>query len=109
MAGSLIALLKVQDVRYDLSYYGLFFSQIPKYVGTSRALDASIGALVAVFPVLYTTEVSRDALVQYGNALKTLRATLQDPTESRTVGTMCAIYLIMVCEVRISIRMLSPY
>ncbi|GAB1211365.1 hypothetical protein ATERTT37_000478 [Aspergillus terreus] len=98
MAGSLIALLKVQDVRYDLSYYGLFFSQIPKYVGTSRALDASIGALVAVFPVLYTTEVSRDALVQYGNALKTLRATLQDPTESRTVGTMCAIYLIMVCE-----------
>ncbi|KAL4892820.1 hypothetical protein BDV59DRAFT_178687 [Aspergillus ambiguus] len=95
---SLVSLLKVQDVRYDLSYYGVFFDQIPRYIGTSKVLDASINALVSIFPSLYTEDVSRQALIQYGNALKTLRSTLQDPTESKSVGTMCAIYLIMVCE-----------
>lgn len=101
ITGNLISLLRVEDVRYDLSYYGLFLKEIPKHIGSNKALDASVMALVDGFSTLHTKEVSRGALVHYGHALRALRLTLLDPKQSTSVSTMCAIYLIMVTEVRV--------
>ncbi|KAF9895140.1 hypothetical protein FE257_000042 [Aspergillus nanangensis] len=98
MGGSLVSLLNVEDVRYDVSYYGPFLGQIPKYLGTNKALDSAVGALTHTFTALHTNQLSREAYTSFGKALKNLRTTLLDPEQGRSVSTMCAIYLIMVCE-----------
>jgi hypothetical protein len=90
----------VTDVRYDLSCYGGFLNQIPARLGRNPALDASVGALTTAFPALYTQRLLPDAISRYIDALRALRICLQDPATAKSLDTLCAIYLILVCQVR---------
>jgi hypothetical protein len=90
----------VTDVRYDLACYGGFLNQIPARLGKNPALDASVGAITAAFPSLYTQQLPPDAISRYIDALRALRICLQDPATANSVDTLCAIYLILVCQVR---------
>jgi hypothetical protein len=83
----------VTDVRYDLACYGGFLNQIPARLGKNPALDASVGAITAAFPSLYTQQLPPDAISRYIDALRALRT-------ANSVDTLCAIYLILVCQVR---------
>ncbi|KAH7348314.1 hypothetical protein BKA65DRAFT_594168 [Rhexocercosporidium sp. MPI-PUGE-AT-0058] len=93
-----ISTLGVIDVRYDLTYYGGFLSDLPRRLGTNDALDASVGALAAAYPYVHTKRLSPDMLSKYGHALKTLRIYLSDPKRAYTPDTLCAIYLMDVCQ-----------
>ncbi|CAI4216057.1 unnamed protein product [Parascedosporium putredinis] len=97
-AGGFVALLDVADLRYDLSSYGGFLKDIPRRMGQNIALDASVGALTAAFPTIYTKQVSPAALEAYVNAIQCLRAILANPTKAKTPETLCSIYLIMLCQ-----------
>lgn len=93
--------LAVTDLRYDLSYFGGFLKEIPRRLGSNAALDASVNALACVFPSLYTHQKSPDMYKRYGHALKTLRISLSDPEKAYNSNTLCAIYLIEICQVRV--------
>ncbi|KAK3380844.1 hypothetical protein B0H63DRAFT_474464 [Podospora didyma] len=97
-AGHFISALQVTDVRFDLRIYGPFFVELPRRLGRNRALDASVRALAVSFPSVHTHQYTPDMYKAYGEALRCLRASLGDPATARSVETMCAVYLVMICQ-----------
>jgi hypothetical protein len=102
LANSLISGLEVKDPRYDLACYGIFIPKIPQRLGTHPALDASASALVCAYPAVYSRQPSREALTRYGHALRVLRTSLDHPNGDTIVETLCAIYFLLICQVRAS-------
>jgi hypothetical protein len=100
IASAFIFILEVTDLRYDLSCYGPFLKDIPKRLGSNTALDASVNVLTSAFSSLYTRQQSLETLSRYVNALKALRICLNDPSQAWTANTLCAIYLLLICQVR---------
>ncbi|RTE74820.1 hypothetical protein BHE90_010744 [Fusarium euwallaceae] len=98
IAGRFIAALEVSDIRYSLSSYGDFLEHIPRRLGRSEALDASVKALVSAFPYHYTRHLPQDALANYIDALKALRICLNCPDKRLAPETLSAIYIIMICQ-----------
>lgn len=99
IAGRFIAALEVSDIRYSLSSYGDFLEHIPRRLGRSEALDASVKALVSAFPYHYTRHLPQDALANYIDALKALRICLNCLDKRLAPETLSAIYIIMICQV----------
>ena len=99
IASIFISTLEVSDLRYSVSYYGAFLKYVPQRLGTNQALDAAVLALANASSCLRTRENSTQVLVQYGNALKALRLSLSDPLKAESPETLCAIYLVMICQV----------
>jgi hypothetical protein len=99
IANAFIFILEVNDLRYDLSCYGAFLTDIPKRLGSNIALDASVNFLTNAFSSLYTHQQSLTTLSKYVNALKALRICLDDPAQAWTANTLCAIYLLLICQV----------
>jgi hypothetical protein len=100
IASAFIFTLEVTDLRYDLTCYGPFLKDIPKRLGSNDALDASVNVLTSAFSSLYTRQQSLQTLSRYVNALKALRICLSDPSQAWTANTLCAIYLLLICQVR---------
>ncbi|KAJ5693458.1 hypothetical protein N7462_002881 [Penicillium macrosclerotiorum] len=98
LAMSLISTLDITDVRFDISYYGQFLKEIPKRVGTSLALDASVKAVVTAYPYFRHQNFSPAAYLEYCKSLRALRESLSDPIEARSTNTLCAVYLITICQ-----------
>jgi hypothetical protein len=92
--------LEVKDPRFDLSCYGIFLPEVPKRLGSHPALDASASALVSAYPCVYKQQPSREALTAYGRALRVLRLSLDVPDSNKIVETLCAIYFLLICQVR---------
>ena len=99
VASKFASTLEVTDLRYDLAWYGAFLKDIPRRLGSNDALDASVSALTVAHSSLHTRQKSPEIFVKYGKALKALRTCLNDPIKARTVETLCAIYLIIICQV----------
>lgn len=92
--------LGIKDARYDLGVYGAFMKDIPRRLGTNAALDASVRATTSVFHAVQCRTQTVESLEDYGKALVVLGTTLNDPVQARTANTLCAMYLMMVCQVR---------
>ena len=76
---------------------------LPRHVGSSRALDAAISAFVAGFGTMRNrTAPKLKALDRYVDALGTLREAISDPKQANSLDNMCAIYLIAICQVSVS-------
>jgi hypothetical protein len=97
--------LEVKDPRFDLSCYGIFLPEVPKRLGSHPALDASASALISAYPCVYRQQPSREALMKYGRALRVLRLSLDDPDSSKIIETLCAIYFLLICQVRRSLTL----
>jgi hypothetical protein len=93
--------LEVQDIRFDLVWaYGGLLREIPKRLGTNSALDAAVMAMTSTAADLAAGYKSPEALVRYGSALTALRTCLDNPVTAQSSSTLCAIYLIWICQVR---------
>lgn len=99
-ASHFVSALQVTDVCFDLRIYGPFFTDLPRRLGRNRALDASVRALTTSFPSVRTHRCTLDMYKAYGEALGCLRASLDDPATAGSVETLCAVYLVMICQVR---------
>ncbi|KAH7305502.1 hypothetical protein B0I35DRAFT_443909 [Stachybotrys elegans] len=98
VASSLVHILKVDDLRYDIrAYGGQFIEGLPRRVGSSSAFDSSVAALVACYNSLQHGKSHVDALAKYGTALKALRKSLSDESQPLT-EKIYSIYLIYVCQ-----------
>ncbi|KAH6603563.1 hypothetical protein Trco_008338 [Trichoderma cornu-damae] len=100
-SGAFISLLDVTDPRYDLRCYGGWFEDLPRRLGTNEALDAAVEAMVGFYPHLRRHEqssLSRGSLLKYVNALQALRTCLNDPHKANQAETLCAVYVLMICQ-----------
>ena len=100
LTGRFVSAMAVTDIGFDLSIYGFFFAELPQRLGRNKALDASVEAMVVALPSLRTHQTSAEILRKYTEALKCLRTYLTDPATATTPDTMCAVYLVMICQVR---------
>jgi hypothetical protein len=101
-SGAFISLLDITDPSYDLRCYGLWFKDLPRRMGTNEALDAAVEAMVGFYPHLRRheqTSLSRDSLLKYVNALQALRTCLNDPQKATRPETLCAVYILLICQV----------
>ncbi|KAJ6017745.1 Cytochrome P450 [Penicillium sp. IBT 35674x] len=90
--------LEIQDVRYDITYYGPFLRDLPRRLGSSPVLDAAATARVSSCPYFQKQDVPPAILAKFGKALRTLRECLDDPVDAQSPNTLCAIYLISTCQ-----------
>lgn len=96
-----LAALGVTDPRFDLTIYGEFMKEIPQRLGSNSALDAAVYALTAAFASIRKDRPSAEAINSYCRALKTVRLCLINPVQRKSPDTLCAMYLIMVLQVRL--------
>ncbi|KAF2494366.1 hypothetical protein BU16DRAFT_589174 [Lophium mytilinum] len=97
-ASAFVSVLEVTDLRFDLTYFGAFLKGIPSRLGTNSALDASVKAVTIAHQCIHTRRQSWELYDAYVEALKTLRICLNTHDKSQTPNTLCAIYLIMICQ-----------
>jgi hypothetical protein len=100
VTGAFFSAFEIKDVRYDLSTYGEFLKDIPRRLGSSPALDASVKAFTNSCSLVHSRQASTQAYESYIDALKALRDDINNPKEAGSANTMCAVYLIMICQVR---------
>jgi hypothetical protein len=96
---SFVSLLEVSDSRYAVRCYGIFMVDLPARLGNNPALDAATSAMVALFPSNFNHYNTPAAAQEYGTALSAMRNTLNHPNVAKTADTLCAMYLLMVCQV----------
>lgn len=101
MTSSFLAALGVTNPRFDLRIYGEFMKEIPRRLGSNSALDATVYALTAAFASIPQNQPSAEAIDRYGRALKSVRLCLMDPIRRKSPDTLCAMYLIMILQVRL--------
>lgn len=102
MTALMVHKLSVKDIRYDVGWaFGTFVSDIPKRLGRSVALDSATRAFVLSLPPSphARRQPGSDALENFTAALKATRLALAHPTESKSIDTLCAAYLLLICQV----------
>ncbi|KAL6240331.1 hypothetical protein RBB50_012769 [Rhinocladiella similis] len=103
LSSSLVEQIGVDDPRYNLILAcGQFLEDIPRRLGCNSTLDAAVDVFTASVPYVLTRRQSPQMFRKYGIALRELRTILGNPATSRTASTLCAIYLIWICEAWIS-------
>jgi hypothetical protein len=94
-----LSAIAVTDIRFDLSIYGAFLEDIPRRLGRNEALDAAVQALTTALPSVRSHQYSTNMYKTYMGALRQLRYCLSDPEKAASPETLCAVYLIMICQV----------
>ena len=90
------------DLRYNLTWaFGTFIQEVPRRLGENAALDAAATSL-ALSHVRYSTgrrDPAPEEIKAHINALSVLRKCLDDPVVARDANTLCAVMLLLFCQV----------
>lgn len=89
------------NLKYNLAWtYGFFMFEIPRHMNENEALDAAVNALVCAHSNFCTrSEVSAETLRSYSHALRSLRKSLDNSNTASAPETLCAIMLLLICQV----------
>ncbi|KAH6960337.1 hypothetical protein DER45DRAFT_611274 [Fusarium avenaceum] len=99
IASNLVHIIELSNPAYDISTYGWFVKDLPRHIGSSKSLDAAIGAFVAGFSTLQNNTTSKvHAFHRYGNAVTALRESIRSSAGMNLADRMCSIYLIAICQ-----------
>jgi hypothetical protein len=100
LLSELVNKLEIKDIRFDLCWaYGSLLKEVPPRLGRNAALDAAVIALTTSCTDLAAKRKPHNALIKYGSALNALRGVLNDPALATAPETLCAIYVIWICQV----------
>lgn len=99
MVSRFVSALEVLDPRFDLTVYGSFVREIPRRLGSNEALDAAVSTLTTALPLIHTRQQSAEVYRKYVQALQSLRMCLGDPVKAASPDTLCALYLVVICQV----------
>ncbi|KAK4224476.1 hypothetical protein QBC38DRAFT_485370 [Podospora fimiseda] len=97
-ASGLVSALQVTDVRFELGIYGPFMAELPRRLGRNEALDASVRALTKAYPSVHSHQLTPDMYKSYGEALRHLCTALGNPATATSIETLCAVYLVVICQ-----------
>lgn len=96
--GAFVAVLEVDDPRYDVTGWTVFLKDIPRRMGTNDVLDASAKTFAHTLSAVQSKQPqSVENLSQFGKALHLLRGSLMED-KNQIVDSLCAIYLILLCQ-----------
>jgi hypothetical protein len=89
------------SLKYNLAWaYGLFLEDVPQRLGINKALDASAAALLSAHSSFCShRRVGIEGLTKYSHALMILRECLDDPVTACASETLCAVMLLLICQV----------
>jgi hypothetical protein len=89
------------DLKYNLAWSFPVLEHVPKRLGRSTVLDAAAKVVVAAHcsHCISRRRVSPNVLVEYSRALTQLRLALDDIVTAQSLGTLCAIKLLLVSQV----------
>lgn len=105
LSATLVSFISVinpaDDAQYSLCWaYGPYMLEIPRRLGHSRALDTAAEALVESHATACRRQPpSLKCLQDYSRALAALRQSLENPDMARSAETLCAIMLLLMCQV----------
>jgi len=91
------------DFKYNLVWsHGMYLQDIPQRLGRNESLDTAVAALTAAHSdvAMRAPHPSIKALTLYTRALQTLREYLNDTVKARASETLCAVMLLLICQVR---------
>lgn len=98
---SLVNKLQNRQSRFEINWaHGSFMDDIPKRTSHSVALTVATQAFMLALPcaeVSHTLSLRR--LRSYTAALRATRLALLHPAEAYTLNTLCAVYLLWICQV----------
>lgn len=92
-----------RGVRFNLAWsYGDYLTDVPIRLGRNVALDAAADALVTACDRFSAPRAdhSHRFLAKYVEAVRTLRLCLDDQATATTSETLCAVMLLLICQVR---------
>lgn len=86
--------------RYNLTLaYGRFIDEVPKRLGHNEALDSAVRAVTCAHSDMCShRRAGTDSLMKYNKAISSLRTSLDDPVEARSVETLCAVLVLLMCQ-----------
>jgi len=89
------------EERYNLATgYGDYLLDVVKLLGTNQALDAAVAAVTEAHSLYVRKQtVTFECLQLYNTALRSLRLSLDDPIVAHSDATLCAVMVLMVCQV----------
>ena len=90
------------DIRFQLPWnFGPYLKDIPRHLGTSKALDAATNALAAAHRhfCVQGFNANRDVLTKHSRALSALRHDLEDTVKAKSTETLCAVMVLMITQV----------
>ena len=93
-----------RDLRYNMIFrWGAFLMEVPKRLGSNPALDAAAAALVTRHTELSLKQDSCDprapAALEYNRGLSALRTVLDDQRAAKSAETLCAVMMLIYCQV----------
>ena len=98
---SLINKLQTRHLKFEINWaHGGFMDEIPRRLSQSQALAAATEAFLLAVPCADVSHtLSRRRLRSYTLALQTTRLALSHPSEAYSLNTLCAVYLLWICQV----------
>ena len=93
------------ELKFNLAWsFGPFLEHVPQRLGKSAALDAAAKVIVAAHSSHCASRrrVTPNILVDYSRALTQLRLALDDVVTAQSPETLCAIMLLLICQVGIA-------
>ncbi|KAK5939041.1 hypothetical protein PMZ80_008344 [Knufia obscura] len=91
-----------RGVRFNLAWsYGDYLTDVPVRLGRNVALDAAADALVTACDRFSAPRAdhSHRFLAKYVEAVRTLRLCLDDQATATTSETLCAVMLLLICQI----------
>lgn len=103
MAVSMSLIDKIQNrhLKFEINWaHGSFLDDVPRRLSHSQALAAATEAFMLSIPCADVPHtLSRRRLRSYTSALHATRLALSNPVEAYSLNTLCAVYLLWVCQV----------
>jgi hypothetical protein len=97
---SLVDKLQTRYLESDINWVGSFMNEMPRRLSHSQALADATEAFMLAIPcadVSHTLSLKR--LRSYTVALHATRLALSHPLEAFSVNSLCAVYLLWICQV----------
>jgi hypothetical protein len=97
LINKLIWALDVKEVKHDMTIHGVYILNLPRYVGASPVIDASVELLVVSIGASKGTSCNSEALTLHINAISTSRKSSME--DGNAIDNMTAIFIIDKCNV----------
>lgn len=90
------------DLRFNLTWsLGTYLTDVPQRIGRNQALDVAVECLVDTHSTFCLHQPpSRRGLLKYSEGLQILRRYLDSPEKARSSETLCAVQVLMICQVK---------
>lgn len=103
LLGELVHIISLStSLKYNFIYaYGGFLMRVPQHLGINEALDASTEAVIYAYTDFCrgSQKIAPRTLMLYTRALAALRLCLNDSGKACASETLCAVMILMVCQV----------